>query len=215
MKIAAFLIDGVHQGLITDNPHPFFSFHLESDQEGACLEEAKVVFEDGYELLLPDEVGAAYQGSALKPFSKYKATLHVKDNLGNQASEDLEFETGHMDAPWVGKFITDGQYEFKEKSISPKPMVFKKAIPCEKEVRRVLVFATCFGIYELQLNGEKVGNRYFAPGFTSYEHQCEAIGKKKVFPAPVLLQWTWYALDEKGPVMLYERKGYYIPSTSN
>ena len=50
---------------------------------------------------------------------------------------------------------------------------------------------------------------------TSYEHQCEAIGKKKVFPAPVLLQWTWYALDEKGPVMLYERKGYYIPSTSN
>ena len=79
MKIAAFLIDGVHQGLITDNPHPFFSFHLESDQEGACLEEAKVVFEDGYELLLPDEVGAAYQGSALKPFSKYKATLHVKD----------------------------------------------------------------------------------------------------------------------------------------
>ena len=171
MKIAAFLIDGVHQGLITDNPHPFFSFHLESDQEGACLEEAKVIFEDGYELLLPDEVGAAYQGSALKPFSKYKATLHVKDNFGNQASEDLEFETGHLDAPWAGKFITDGQYEFKEKGISPKPMVFKKAISCEKEVSRVLVFATCFGIYELQLNGEKVGNRYFAPGFTSYEHQ--------------------------------------------
>ena len=50
---------------------------------------------------------------------------------------------------------------------------------------------------------------------TSYEHYCQSVGKKTVFPVPVLLQWTWYVLDEKGPVMLYERKGSYNPSASN
>ena len=49
----------------------------------------------------------------------------------------------------------------------------------------------------------------------SYEHYCESVGKKVVSPIPVLLQWTWYALDEKGPLMLYERKGSYNPSASN
>ena len=50
---------------------------------------------------------------------------------------------------------------------------------------------------------------------TSYEHYCESFGKKAVFPVPVLLQWTWYALDEKGPLMLYERKGTFNPAASN
>lgn len=27
------------------------------------------------------------------------------------------------------------------------------------------------GIYELNIDGQKVGERYFAPGFTSYAHQ--------------------------------------------
>ena len=49
----------------------------------------------------------------------------------------------------------------------------------------------------------------------AYEHSCQDIGKTPVFPVSVLMQWTWYALDEKGPVMLYERKGAYKPAASN
>ena len=48
-----------------------------------------------------------------------------------------------------------------------------------------------------------------------YLEYCRSVGKKAATPIPVLLQWTWYALDEKGPVMLYERKGTYNPSASN
>ena len=49
----------------------------------------------------------------------------------------------------------------------------------------------------------------------TYEHCCQAVGKKPLSSIPVLLQWTWYALDEKGPVTLYERKVTYNPSASN
>ena len=49
----------------------------------------------------------------------------------------------------------------------------------------------------------------------SYEQNWLAVGKEPVYPAPVLLQWTWYALDESGPVTLYERNGSYTPRTAD
>lgn len=33
--------------------------------------------------------------------------------------------------------------------------------------------ATALGIYEFEIDGQKVGNDYFAPGFTSYRHQIQ------------------------------------------
>lgn len=39
-----------------------------------------------------------------------------------------------------------------------------------KKIKRALLTATALGIYELELNGKKVGEQYFAPGFTSYKH---------------------------------------------
>ena len=171
LKISSFTVDGVAKGLVTDNPHPHFSFYLDSDRAETKLRTAVLTFEDGYQLDLPDETGAVYQGPALKPFTRYKAVLAVEDNHGEKATATLEFETGRLDVPWVGKFITDGEYTFTEKKISPKPMVFKKEFSLKKPVESVKIMATAFGIYELDLNGEKVGNRFFAPGFTSYEHQ--------------------------------------------
>ena len=47
---------------------------------------------------------------------------------------------------------------------------------------------------------------------TAYEHQFQAVGKKAVYPVPVLFQWTWYALNESGPVRQYEKKGNYAPA---
>lgn len=172
LKIASFFVEGKDHGLIvTDNPKPHFSFSLASDKEGAELREAKIRFEDGYELSLPSELGCDYAGPALKPFTRYKATLIAKDNHDEEATAEIEFETGRMDIPWSGKFITDGEYVFTEKHISPKPMIFKKELKIEKKVKRARILATAFGWYEIDVNGKKAGDRYFAPGFTSYANQ--------------------------------------------
>ena len=69
----------------------------------------------------------------------------------------------------MGQWITDGSYVFKEKRISPKPMHFFKQIQLTKPVVRARLYATALGIYEFYIDGKKVGDRYFAPGFTSYE----------------------------------------------
>ena len=48
----------------------------------------------------------------------------------------------------------------------------------------------------------------------TWEHCCQAVGKKAVFPVPVLFQWTDNVV-EAGPVTLCERKGTYTPPASN
>ncbi len=70
---------------------------------------------------------------------------------------------------WSAKWITDKSYSF-EKGTSPVPFTFRKHFSVGKSVKRAYITATALGIYELQMNGQKVGNEYFAPGFTSYKH---------------------------------------------
>ena len=48
----------------------------------------------------------------------------------------------------------------------------------------------------------------------TYDQTFQAVGKKPVYPAPVLLQWTARTL-EGGPLTLLERKGSYQPSSAD
>ncbi len=70
---------------------------------------------------------------------------------------------------WTAKWITDKAYKFANRT-SPVPFTFRKRFSVGKSIKRAYVRATALGIYELEINGEKVGNEYFAPGFTSYKH---------------------------------------------
>lgn len=73
----------------------------------------------------------------------------------------------------TAKWITDGTYKFTEPKISPMPMQFRRAFKLKEQIRSAKIRATAMGIYELELNGKKVGNRYFAPGFTSYPSRLQ------------------------------------------
>ena len=97
--------------------------------------------------------------------------VEAEDDAGERAWASTEFETGRMDTIWSGRWITDGEYRFKEAKISPKTMTFRTRFSCEKEIASARLYVTALGIYELLLNGEKVGQDYFAPGFTSYRNQ--------------------------------------------
>ena len=116
-----------------------------------------------------EQVAVPYKGKRLQPFTCYSTRLTVTDNRGQQANAEAAFETGRMDTPWDADWITDGSYKFTEKKVSPRPMTFRKCIALEKKVAKARIYATAMGIYELTLNGEKVGADYFAPGFTSYK----------------------------------------------
>ena len=171
LKITRLTTENLSEGCVTDNPCPRFAFALESDRKDVRLAEA--VFSLGDWSISAQNNVAVYSGDGLAPFSRYRLVLHVTDNYGDSASEEMIFETGRMDKDWRAKWITDGAYTFIEKGVSPRPMTFKKELNITKKIKSAKIYSTALGIYELAINGDKVGKDYFAPGFTSYRHDLQ------------------------------------------
>lgn len=171
LEISEFLIDGTEYEVTDVNPR--FQFALTSDENDTVLEEAVLTFSNGEVIKTTMQSDILYQGKKLEPFSEYQVELSVKDNHGNEAKKSLSFRTGKMDCPFVGKWISDKEYQFTEKRVSPKVMTFRRKFACNKKIASCTICSTALGIYDLYLNGKKVGDSYFAPGFTSYHHNLQ------------------------------------------
>ena len=171
-QINEFACEGLTAGIVTDSTAPVFTFYVSSDRPGAALRSSRLTV-NGWTADNPDQRGQPYAGPPLAPFTRYTAVLTAEDDRGETDTAELIFETGRLDTPWLGRWISDGAYVFKEKKVSPVPMVFRKKLSLRGEVASARLYATAMGIYELALDGKKVGNRYFAPGFTSYASQLQ------------------------------------------
>lgn len=156
----------------TDHLQPELAFALESDVPGTSLADATVTvcgqtFDCGN-----NQTGFPLKGLALQPFAEYPLEIWARDNHGQEAAAAASFRTGRLKLPWEASWITDKDYTFGKKQ-SPVPMTFRKCFIIQKSIRRAYITATAIGIYELKLNGKKVGDRYFAPGFTSYKKNLQ------------------------------------------
>ncbi len=67
--------------------------------------------------------------------------------------------------PW-GKVRASGVAEYLPATY------LRRAFKLEQVPVRAVVYATAHGAYELHLNGQRVGDEYFAPGFTNYEKRA-------------------------------------------
>lgn len=175
LTIPKFTVENLTKDCVTDNSQPRFSFYVESDNRNVTIKSARITI-DRWSVTTTKQIGITYDGEPLKPFTRYQALLCVEDSLGERANAEVCFETGRMNTPWKGQWITDGEYHFKERKISPKTMTFQKQIKFSRsaeKIKEAKLYATALGIYELELNGEKVGKDYFAPGFTSYRHHLQ------------------------------------------
>ena len=83
------------------------------------------------------------------------------------------FLTGMTNGPWQAKFITaEGENDW----VNSKGTYLRKTWRIEKPVKEAYVCATALGLYHLYLNGEKVNEEQFLPGWTSYhDHLCYQI----------------------------------------
>lgn len=194
MKISYIKINGLEKGLITDTA-PNISFALESDIKGEELKSAIIKVGD-WEKKTTDQLNNIYDGPMI-PFTDYEVYIEAKGISGEKASATASFKTGRLDTPWVAKWITDMSYNFPDKT-SPKLMTFRRRFEINKKVRRAFFNSTALGIYDLYLNGEKVGDDYFSPGFTSYNYQIqyqtydvtELLNKNNVILAIVAGGWA-------------------------
>ena len=167
MKVQDFTADGLTAGLVTDEA-PRFAFALESERAGEALAVARITV-GAWTSDEVDQTGTRYTGP-LAPRTDYEVHLVATGASGATAEARTSFRTGRLGLPWVGRWITDAGSRTPKKA-SPVPMEFRRSFTVREGLVRAFVEATALGVYELEIDGRKVGDAYFAPGFTSYGHR--------------------------------------------
>lgn len=165
--------------LVTDAEKPVISFQLQSGRRGTSLRSACIRL-NGWEKTVTEQKGIRYEGKPLNPFTEYDVEIMAIDDAGNHCIRKAEFTTGRKTLPWKAKWITD-ETQVTEKPKSPRPLYFRRKIHLEKKVQKSWITVTAIGIFDLLLDGKRISEEYFAPGFTDYEYN---------------LQYNCYRLDE-------------------
>lgn len=78
---------------------------------------------------------------------------------------------------WDGKrFRVSGTFAVADPSRHAAPMLRTQFTTSGKAIKKARIYATARGIYELYLNGKRVGDDYFNPGLTQYNktHQYQS-----------------------------------------
>ena len=101
-----------------------------------------------------------YEGMDLETCTMYNVHVEAWDNKGNYASIEGFFETGLLDG-------TNFSADFVSHDLSPEdtacPVFFKEFQLEDKQVKMARIYATALGVYEIKINGKKVGDAFLRP----------------------------------------------------
>lgn len=108
-----------------------------------------------------------YNGPELKSGVRYYWQVRVWDNKNKASrwSEAAHWEMALLnESDWKAQWI---EIDAASPRLSPAHYL-RKEFDISKKIAKATIYATAHGIYELSLNGEKVGDQVFTPGWTTY-----------------------------------------------
>ncbi|MBE7176931.1 MAG: glycoside hydrolase family 78 protein [Mucilaginibacter polytrichastri] len=113
-----------------------------------------------------------YAGPELTSAKTYFWQVQVWDNQKRSTgwSPVQNWTMGLLDpADWKAKWITTDDADSANR---PSP-IFRKEFAIKKEVKTAHAYITAHGIYEAHINGQRVGESYLTPGWTSYKKRLQ------------------------------------------
>jgi len=119
-------------------------------------------------------VDVEYGGEPLKPMQRVYWQLRVWDHNGKPSAWSIPafWETGLMDSiNWKASWIIS-PLDRPDEKVRPCNY-FRKEFSALKEIQSARVYVSALGLYELHLNGQKVSNDLFTPGWTSYNKRVQ------------------------------------------
>jgi alpha-L-rhamnosidase len=164
-----------------DNPHPRLSWRMSDGRQGARQTACQLVVgtdsaavSDGKgdvwdtRKVASDVMLVAYDGEPLQPFTRYYWKVNLWDGDDVPVTSAVSaFETGMMDQRnWQGAWISDGH----DVHYLPAPY-FRKAFETNKTVQSARAYMAVGGLYELYINGEKIGNHRLDPMYTRFDRR--------------------------------------------
>ena len=176
-----------------DQTFPRLSWRLESDERGqfqtayqirvASSSEALAAGEDDLwdsgKVNSSETMHIVYDGKPLGSRQECYWLVRSWDKDGNPSEwgQPAHWTMGLLDeVDWSADYISYlDQTPISKDTGSlflPAARQYRKEFQATKEVKRAMVYATALGIYELHLNGRRVGDAYFAPGWTDYSQRA-------------------------------------------
>lgn len=159
---------------------PRFTWQLESDKRNVAQTAYEIIVSEGKGPLWKSgkvnsnqSVQVAYAGAGLQSGKKYTWQVRVWDNNGKPSpwSESAFFQMALLDASdWKAKWIKAG---FEEDVTNRPAILFRNKFSVSKKITAAILYITAHGMYEVQLNGKKVGDAYLTPGWTSYNKRLQ------------------------------------------
>jgi alpha-L-rhamnosidase len=169
-----------------DVRRPRLSWQLTADGRGVVQAAYQVrVAEDEAELAADplwdtgrvesdQSIHVEYEGPALASGQRYYWQVRVWDGTGEVSgwSAPAFWEMGLLDpSDWAASWITP---DWDEDVSAPQPApMLRTTFAVEGDVRTARAYVTSLGLYEVELNGRRVGNQVFTPGWTSYDTRLQ------------------------------------------
>ncbi len=161
---------------------PRFSWQLFSTQRN--LEQTAYEIRVGYKygnkdfwnsgkIMSSQSVFLPYAGSTLQSGAAYFWQVRVTDNKGKTSewSEKAYWQMGLLEnTDWKAKWIESTS---DADSVNGPALLFRKEFTSEKKIISASIFITTHGIYEAYMNGQKLGDAFLTPGWTSYKKRLQ------------------------------------------
>ena len=165
-----------------DVPAPRLHWQMSDNSDGA-IQTAYQVFVGTDSLQVATENGncwnsqkissrdmlVSYAGKVLQPFTRYYWTVVLWDKNQQKSAKAAvaSFETGMMQiSNWKGEWISDS----KDVALKPAPYFRKQFHPSGK-VKSARVYMAAAGLYELTINGQRVGDHRLDPMYTRFDRR--------------------------------------------
>jgi alpha-L-rhamnosidase len=164
-----------------DNSAPRLSWSMSDNRKGAFQQAYRICMgTDSVQLsnktgiqwdsgkVLSSNSLISYKGAALRPFTKYYWRLELWDKDGKPLqTATSSFEMGMMAIEnWKGTWISDRN----DVNTLPAPY-FRNVFQPSKPIRSARAYIAAAGLYELYLNGKKVGDHRLDPMYTRFDRR--------------------------------------------
>ena len=171
-----------------DVEKPRLSWIIESDKRGVLqsayelrvaptekdVKSGKNLSWDTGKVMSDQSIHVEYTGPALESRQRVFWQVRVWDNNGKKSgwSEPAFWETGLLNSSdWSAQWIHPNIKE--DVSTSNPAQMLRKEFSLDGKITSARVYVTSLGLYELELNGARVGDEVLTPGWTAYEDRIQ------------------------------------------
>lgn len=185
--LGALRAEYVDNPLGIDIAHPRLSWQLLSTARGVAqsafqvrVAQSEEALRNGLDLLWDtgkiagdQSIQHAYEGPALQSRHRYFWQVRVWDERGNDLgwSGVAHWEMGLLSTQdWTANWIAAAAAGDAD---GTKPPLFRHEFRLSGPIKSARIYATSHGLYQLSLNGQRVGEDLLTPGWTSYSRRLQ------------------------------------------